>query len=377
MNSLADLAGKLHVYVEWHDGVITRVDLRSSRPQEITRLLQGKSLPQALAMVPMIFSLCGVAQQVAALRAAESALGLPVKPEVAEARQILVWAETARELGLRLAHNWLQEKTLVCAELLQWFTQLKTELRWALELNPQLDTNGFDRDTAARRLEQILKPLVGSETELSQLLFGAASTTPVAQQIKQLQKSLGDVELPLGAVPLSSNMPSDLRWITEKLTGEQACAFCAQPDAEGTCYETSIWTRNREAALVQQGQHAGLNELTLRFLALVDELQALPGLIREYGEAGLAPHIEPGLGCVEAARGLLMHRIELEGDSMSDYRVADYKIVAPTEWNFHPQGTLVQMLEGAHVSRERLYTLVEKLILLVDPCVDWEIEIGN
>lgn len=377
MNSLTDLAGKLHVYVEWHDDVITRVDLRSSRPHKIARLLQGKTLPQALTMVPMIFSLCGVAQQVAALRAAESALGLQIKPEVAEARQILVWAETARELGLRLAQNWLQEKTLVCAELLQWFTQLKADLRWALALDPQLDANGFDRDTAARRLDQLLKPLVGSETELSQLLFGAASTTPVGSQIKQLQKSLGDVELALGAVPLSSNTSSDLRWITEKLTDEAAFEFCAQPDAEGTCFETSIWTRNCEAKLVQQGQHAGLNELTLRFLALVDELQVLPGLIREGGEAGLASHIEPGLGCVEAARGMLIHRIELEGNSMSDYRVTDYKIVAPTEWNFHPQGTLVQMLDGARVSRERLHALVEKLILLVDPCVDWEIEIGN
>lgn len=377
MNSLADLAGKLHVYVEWHEDVITRVDLRSSRPHKISRLLQGKPLSQALAMVPMIFSLCGVAQQVAALRAAESALGLQVRPEVAKARQILVWAETARELGLRLAQGWLKEQTLVCAELLQWFTQLKADLRWALELNAQVDANGFDCDMAARRLATILKPLVGSETELSQLLFGAASTTPVGQQIKQLQRTLGDVELALGAVPLSSNTPSDLRWITEKLSGEQAFEFCAQPDAEGTCYETSIWTRNCEAKLVEQGQRAGLNELTLRFLALVDELQVLPGLIRDGGSALDTPHIESGLGCVEAARGLLIHRIELEGDSMSDYRVADYKIVAPTEWNFHPQGTLVQMLDGARVSRERLLALVEKLILLVDPCVDWEIEIGN
>lgn len=377
MSSIVDLAGKLHIYVEWHDGIITRVDLRSSRPYKIAALLQGKPLGQALTMVPMVFSLCGVAQQVCALRAAESALNLQIKPDVVEARQILVWAETARELGLRLAQDWLKEKTLVCAELLQWFTQVKAELNWALELEPRSVVSGFDRDTAARRLNQILKPLVGYETELSQLLFGAASTTPAGQQVRQLQAAWGDVELPLGAVPLSSNTPRDLRWIDEKLASDVAFEFCAKPDAGGNCFETSIWTRNRQSVLVQQGQQAGLNELTLRFLALLDELQALPGRIQRGVGAANEIHTEPGLGCVEAARGLLIHRIVLDGDSMSDYRVADYKIVAPMEWNFHPQGTLFQMLDGARVSRERLHALVETLVLLVDPCVGWEIEIGN
>jgi Ni,Fe-hydrogenase I large subunit len=40
-----------------------------------------------------------------------------------------------------------------------------------------------------------------------------------------------------------------------------------------------------------------------------------------------------GLARVETARGTLLHRVELDGD-----RVARYAIVAPTEWNFHPQG---------------------------------------
>ncbi|MBK6630066.1 MAG: nickel-dependent hydrogenase large subunit [Betaproteobacteria bacterium] len=36
---------------------------------------------------------------------------------------------------------------------------------------------------------------------------------------------------------------------------------------------------------------------------------------------------------METARGTLLHQVTLAGD-----HVAHYRIVAPTEWNFHPRG---------------------------------------
>ena len=43
----------------------------------------------------------------------------------------------------------------------------------------------------------------------------------------------------------------------------------------------------------------------------------------------------------EMARGLLVHWVRLE-DSPSGPRVADCRVLAPTEWNFHPRGVLAQ-----------------------------------
>lgn len=40
------------------------------------------------------------------------------------------------------------------------------------------------------------------------------------------------------------------------------------------------------------------------------------------------------------ARGLLLHWVQLDAQG----RVADYRVVAPTEWNFHAQGALAQAL---------------------------------
>jgi uptake hydrogenase large subunit len=58
--------------------------------------------------------------------------------------------------------------------------------------------------------------------------------------------------------------------------------------------------------------------------------------------------------------------------------VADYVIVAPTEWNFHPNGAFANDLRGV-VGQDagdlRLLAHIEALSL--DPCVAYEIEVRH
>ncbi|MFA5123643.1 nickel-dependent hydrogenase large subunit [Zavarzinia sp.] len=73
---------------------------------------------------------------------------------------------------------------------------------------------------------------------------------------------------------------------------------------------------------------------------------------------------------VETARGLLMHEIVLDGE-----RIADYFIVAPTEWNFHPQGPLAGWLMGrAANDREAVQRFAARAVAALDPCVRWELK---
>ncbi len=55
-----------------------------------------------------------------------------------------------------------------------------------------------------------------------------------------------------------------------------------------------------------------------------------------------------GIGLAETARGLLLHRVQVERGLVTDYR-----IVAPTEWNFHPGGPLAQGLNGRSAADAR------------------------
>ena len=72
------------------------------------------------------------------------------------------------------------------------------------------------------------------------------------------------------------------------------------------------------------------------------------------------------LGWVETARGRLYHAAQVKGD-----RVLAYRISAPTEWNFHPQGVLAQWLRRlSQVNEEMALALAQ----LIDPCVAVRVE---
>ncbi len=91
-------------------------------------------------------------------------------------------------------------------------------------------------------------------------------------------------------------------------------------------------------------------------------------------EPDTAPSLAPsdgrsaGVGQVEAARGRLVHRVEIESGMIRGYR-----ILAPTEWNFHPDGVLARGLEGLPVGSD-LNALVALTVEAVDPCVGYQIE---
>ena len=79
------------------------------------------------------------------------------------------------------------------------------------------------------------------------------------------------------------------------------------------------------------------------------------------------------MAAVQTARGLLLHRARIV-----DERVEDYEIVAPTDWNFHPQGSaasaLMKLAAKDAVALERRAAMT---VQAFDPCVAYRIEIGH
>jgi hypothetical protein len=65
---------------------------------------------------------------------------------------------------------------------------------------------------------------------------------------------------------------------------------------------------------------------------------------------------------------LLMHHVRLAGE-----QVVEYEIVAPTEWNFHPDGAFAQDMRGVdETDEESLKQLAHIAALSLDPCVAYE-----
>jgi coenzyme F420-reducing hydrogenase alpha subunit len=81
-----------------------------------------------------------------------------------------------------------------------------------------------------------------------------------------------------------------------------------------------------------------------------------------------------GVAWVQTARGMLIHRLALDTEG----KVADYRIVAPTEWNFHPQGAYTCGLTGQPAATpDEARAAAELLLLALDPCVAYEVELNH
>jgi len=149
--------------------------------------------------------------------------------------------------------------------------------------------------------------------------------------------------------------------------------FALQPIWRGACAHTGTWAR----------LHSADNGLSLTPWALLGsrlaELVRLclpdgPGQGRNWLRHGAQRIAEgQGLAWVEMARGLLVHRVELE---VTAPMVRACRVLAPTEWNFHPAGEVarrVSALDSALPSALRTRQL-NLLMAAFDPCVPFEVE---
>jgi coenzyme F420-reducing hydrogenase alpha subunit len=76
---------------------------------------------------------------------------------------------------------------------------------------------------------------------------------------------------------------------------------------------------------------------------------------------------------LEAARGRLVHQLSIENE-----KIKTYQILAPTEWNFHPEGVLNHMIKSLNFTdKEDLISKVRLLINAIDPCVGYSIKVDH
>jgi coenzyme F420-reducing hydrogenase alpha subunit len=140
--------------------------------------------------------------------------------------------------------------------------------------------------------------------------------------------------------------------------------------------ETGALARTRAqpfvAAVVARHGRSALARFVARVVELIGFVRPdAPPPRRIAGAVSLAPGI--GVGWAETARGLLVHAVEIAAG-----RIERYRIVAPTEWNFHPRGALAAGLAGAAAaSEDAARGLALTLVQSLDPCVASRIEVAH
>lgn len=358
-----NLEGDIRVRLRIEGDRVAGVDVISTRRVEAGAILRGYEAEEALRLVPNLWAICGTAQGLAGLAACEAAAGLEPSRPHRQARRLLLLAETVREHAMRMILDWphLCGRKLDPAPLLAVIRPLS---RLPGLLYPAGDwSRPGGGHLACNRREM--------ETVLEQVQAGIALVMAEADRMLTWVMSRGLAGF--GASTVEPMPRVDLESLSRAMAEDRA--FLARPSWRGRAYSTGPLARMRDHPLVraQLERHgAGVGALLLarmvEFNSLPREMHAcLRGLADDTG--GSSSRLSGiGAGMIEAARGLLVHRVEVARGVIQDYR-----ILAPTEWNFHPEGALVLGLTGSPAvdadSHARL------LATALDPCVHFSVEL--
>lgn len=363
--------------------VAGRLTLRPGSPQPITcerpmvgaglmrRLAEGRRAALMPDLVGSIFSLCAFAQRGTSRRAICAALALEPDPPA---------ARSAEALGLALA---------TAREHLQ---------RFALDLPTLLPVTGVDADPhwlrdapvfalpahpEPRALQQAAAALPGW---LERRLFGlppaewrrrwqadaagwlaewcADQRHPLARWLAAVQSHARALALPCRPLALVDEGVAGLRTLIGALAEDPD--FPERPLWHDAPAETAPWTRAGRGEPLAGGfgvwQRLGARLADLAALAEGEGL-AHGALALDDGE---------GIAWSEMSRGLLIHWVRMDdGPRRADTaRIADYRVFAPTEWNFHPQGAF-----GRALAEGRFDAADARLAALaLDPCIRFDVE---
>lgn len=191
-----------------------------------------------------------------------------------------------------------------------------------------------------------------------------ATETVAARLLRSL---LDSGEASLGQTPITALPRLSDEDLIARMSAPDWADFVARPIWQGQPHETSPFTRVHPLPLIEVYGAGLLVRLAAQLTEVATRLRLLGGNVsgRAVPAAPIAEVNGVGLGRVFAARGLLAHLVHVE-----DGRVREYRILAPTEWNFHPRGVVARALESLPPGpEEQLRRQAELLITAIDPCV--------
>ena len=369
-------------------GVVQSVGVRSGRLVEAASRFAGRAPAQVLTLLPNLFALCGTAQGLTGLAAMEEAAGIVCDPATRAARALMVLSETVCEHALCLTRDWPtlagQPPDLAAAKAVK---TAMAAIRTALypdggSLVPGgggLRPDTASIDAAIAQATETLNRCLGADIHLittQERRFRAwldMATAPAASLLQDIAAQGEGMIGAIGFAPMPDDGPTDL---AGRMADTSIQAYLAAPDCAGRVLETGPLSRQWGTPLVATLSGGMAPGLLARFASrLVDlavslrRMAALVQDLRPVPAAGGEPKDGTGLAVTQAARGLLAHRVVL-----SEGRVADYRILAPTEWNFHPDGPLAQGLSGM-AADGNLTRRANLLVNALDPCVACEIRV--
>ncbi|HSO82702.1 nickel-dependent hydrogenase large subunit [Thiocapsa sp.] len=366
-------------------GVVCRIT--STRPVAAASAFVGRSPQETTARLPLLFSICARAQAGACAAAFEQASGVLPSPIIRGRREAAIAVETIREHLWRVLLDWppiLGEPP--CRDDMAAVLALSNRI--LARLDPAADLFSVGAGPAAGQAPGLDVLLTDLTDLLTQKVFGikpehwlnligdpsgferwCRKTETVAARL--LRSLLESGEASLGQTPITALPRLSDEDLIARMSAPDWADFVARPTWQGQPRETSPFARVHPLPLIEVYGAGLLVRLAAQLTEVATGLRLLSR--GSVGSAAAQPISASasgiGLGRVFAARGLLAHLVRVEAG-----RVRDYRILAPTEWNFHPRGVVALALESLPPGpEEQLRRQAELLITAIDPCVAFKL----
>jgi hypothetical protein len=331
---------------------ISTAPIRWLRPHAPLRRLLGMPITEAPRAVARLFSVCGMAHEVALTRAIEQATGAPAPAPREALRDLAVLAEAAA------AHVW------------------HLALTWPTASGGEIDARAVreSRALAARLSTTSPEPVEATATVLARLLRDHAMRPGSLPEAVLAQGAAG-----FGALARRPSGVPALDVVGARLASD--ASFAMRPHASAPVDASALPRRLHapevEAAAVRFGYALLARLLARRAEALVvaDALEA-----RAWETPTRTGAHEPrladvasgtGFGSATTARGPLHYWVRT-----LDRTIDDVRAVSPTDWTFAPDGIVAEALVGAPVG-PTLARDVGWLMTALDPCVPWTVEVHH
>lgn len=363
-------------------------NIQSTRPDLAARLTTGRAATDIPDLLASLFALCGHAHRFTARRALAAASGHTAEARPEEARTLQ--ASTAREQVMRIVHDWPRLLPAITssapeatADILPvapapcpadqlahaaQVTQLRSNPLWRPDLSTadQLATlpAWLEHHWLGMPMASWLKRFEADPANWP-LHWAAQAHSALAHTLHTQGLLAERLSTPVEPAALLAAPEHCMPWLAQHMADEPG--FCLQPHWHGAVPDTGPWTRHHCPHQLP-AQHAAM-----RLAARIVEVLRLasPGGAQWLAHGALALGPREGVAWTEMARGLLIHWVRLD-DSTTAPRAEAYRVLAPTEWNFHPRGVLARALAGLRGPQATAHAA--RLAVAFDPCVEFVVQ---
>lgn len=369
--------GEITVRLDCADGRVRQVGVTSSRTGLPPRLVRGRPAADVQRLVPLLFSICNRAQGAASASAIAAAQGLSTTVGDPARQTLEVMLENLQESVWRLLIDWpkaMGEDTRVPPVAL-----VRHASNTVVDDGVTLDALLAVADSVLVEHVYGVPPeawLAATNVAVLDKWIERAPTLPA-----RLLRRMRDESPGLGLSDVALMPDATLENLARSLLAEMEVDsdYTRYPRWAGMPAETGALARQVGMPLVAELLGRDGRAASTRFVARLVELAVLMRDLRARSAGRIAPvrghalAFGIGIGLAETARGLLLHRVQVERGL-----VIDYRIVAPTEWNFHPGGALPQGLTGrAADDAGRIEREARTVVQSLDPCVACRVEFAH